>query len=148
MPCNSTLPAYARRRTQKMKPRIVAAALALFPPLLFSSSLLAGTFVYVTNAEDGDIGIYSLQPDGSLQPGARVAAAKVVMPLAVSPDRRFLYAGVRSKPFSVYTYSIDAANGALKQLSTGPLHESFPYISTDRTRRFLFCASYRAHLVS
>ena len=131
-----------------MKPSILAAPLSLFLSLLFSGSVLAGTFVYVTNAEDGDIGVYSLQPDGSLQPGARAAAAKVVMPLAVSPDRRFLYAGVRSKPFSVYTYSIDARSGALKQVSTGPLHESFPYISVDRTGRFLFGASYGAHLVS
>jgi len=131
-----------------MKSRIVAAPLFLLLSLFFSGPLLAGTFVYVTNAEDGDIGVYSLQADGSLQPGARAAAAKIVMPLAVSPDRRLLYAGVRSKPFSVYTYSIDAQSGALKQLSTGPLHESFPYISTDRSGRFLFGASYGAHLVS
>jgi 6-phosphogluconolactonase len=116
--------------------------------LLGSVPALAGTFVYVSNADDGDIGIYSLQPDGSLQPGARVAAGKLVMPLAVSPDRRFLYASVRSKPFSAYTYSIDAKSGALKQVSTGPLAESFPYISTDRTGRFLLGASYGAHLVS
>jgi len=31
-----------------------------------------------------------------LQPGARVRAASVVMPMAVSPDRRFLYAASRS----------------------------------------------------
>ena len=30
------------------------------------------TFVYVSNNEDGDIGTYTLQADGSLQPGARV----------------------------------------------------------------------------
>ena len=35
----------------------------------------------------------------ALQPGARVKAASVVMPMAVSPDRRFLYAASRSKPF-------------------------------------------------
>jgi 6-phosphogluconolactonase len=108
----------------------------------------AGTFVYVSNAEDGDIGTYRMQPDGSLTPGARVAAAKVVMPMAVSPDRRFLYAGVRSKPFSVHVYSIDAGTGGLKPLSVSPLAESFPYISLDKTGRFLFGASYGAHLIS
>ncbi len=55
---------------------------------------------------------------------------------------------MRSKPFTAYTYAIDKKSGALKQVSTGPLHESFPYISTDRTGRFLFGASYGAHLVS
>ncbi len=41
----------------------------------------AATFVYVSNAEDGDIGMYTLQSDGSLQPGARFKAEKVVMPI-------------------------------------------------------------------
>jgi 6-phosphogluconolactonase len=109
---------------------------------------LAGTFVYVSNAEDGDISTYSMKPDGELQPGARAKAASVVMPMTVSPDRRFLYAASRSKPYSVHAYAIDPGTGALKLLSTSPLAESFPYISLDRTGRFLFGASYAAHLIS
>ncbi len=116
--------------------------------LIGSSPALGGTFVYVSNAEDGDIGTYSMKPDGELQPGARVAAAKVIMPMAVSPDRRFLYAASRSKPFSVHVYSINSATGALTHVSTSPLAESFPYISLDRTGRFLFGASYGGHLVT
>jgi len=116
--------------------------------LIGSSPALGGTFVYVSNAEDGDIGTYSMKPDGELQPGARVAAAKVIMPMAVSPDRRFLYAASRSKPFSVHVYSINSATGALTHVSTSPLAESFPYISLERTGRFLFGASYGGHLVT
>ena len=117
--------------------------------LLFSAQSTAATFVYVSNNEDGDIGVYTLQSDGSLQPGARVpAAGKVVMPMTVSPDKRFLIAGVRSKPFVAQTYSIDRSSGALKSIGTGPLHESFPYIFFDRSGRFLLGASYGAHLVS
>jgi 6-phosphogluconolactonase len=108
----------------------------------------AATFVYVSNADDGTIGIYALQPDGTLQPGPRVDAGKVVMPMAVSPDRRFLFAGVRSKPFTVVTYAIDGKTGGLRQLSAGPLAESFPYISVDRSGHYLLGASYGAHLVS
>lgn len=116
---------------------------------LGSAPARAATFVYVSNNEDGDIGMYMLRPDGSLQPGARVAAAgKVVMPMTVSPDKRFLVAAVRSKPFLAHTYSIDRATGALKSVGTGPLAESFPYISFDRSGRFLLGASYGAHLVS
>lgn len=109
---------------------------------------LAGTFVYVSNADDGDIGTYSMQSDGSLLPGARVKAASVVMPMVVSPDRRVLYAAVRSKPFSVYAYTINPANGALTHLATSPLAESFPYIALDRTGRFLLGASYGGNVVS
>jgi 6-phosphogluconolactonase len=106
------------------------------------------SFVYVSNAEDGDIGMYTLRPDGSLQPGQRFKAEKVVGPMTVSPDKRFLVAAVRSKPFSAYTYSIDPGTGALKLVGTGPLAESFPYITFDRSGRYLLGASYAAHLVS
>jgi 6-phosphogluconolactonase len=108
----------------------------------------AGTFVYVSNAADGDIGSYRMQPDGTLQPGARVKAGDVVGPLAVSPERRFLYAAVRSQPHSVHAYSIDPGTGALTPLSVSPLPASFPYISLDKTGRYLFGASYHSHLIS
>jgi 6-phosphogluconolactonase len=122
---------------------IAAAAL-----LTLAGAAQAATFVYVSNAEDGNIGAYTLQPDGALQPGPRVDAGKTVMPMSVSPDQRFLYAAVRSKPFTVVTYAIDRTTGALKRLSTAPLAESFPYISIDRTGRYLLGASYGGHLVS
>ncbi len=111
--------------------------------------LVAATFVYVSNAEDGDIGVFRMnESTGELAPGARVAAGKLVMPMTVSPDRRFLYAALRSKPYSVLTYAIDPATGALKPVSSSPLAESFPYISLDTSGRYLFGASYGAHLVS
>ncbi len=127
---------------------VKAAILMALVTLVSGAQAQAATFVYVSNAEDGDIGVYTMQPDGSLQPGPRVKAEKVVMPMTVSPDKRVLVAGVRSKPFSAYTYSIDRASGALTLVGTGPLAESFPYISFDRSGRFLFGASYGAHLVS
>src|SRR3989475_12672312 len=116
--------------------------------LLFSAQPSAATFVYVSNAEDGDIGLYTLRSDGSLQPGPHFAAEKLVMPMTVSPDKRFLIAGVRSKPFSAYTYGIDRRNGSLRLIGTGPLAESFPYISLDRSGRYLLGASYGGNLVS
>lgn len=106
------------------------------------------TFVYVSNAADGDIRSYGLQPDGALLPGERVKAADAVGPMAVSPDRRFLYAAVRSRPFSVHTYSIAPGSGALTPLAVSPLAESYPYISLDQTGRYLFGASYQGNLIS
>jgi 6-phosphogluconolactonase len=107
----------------------------------------AATYVYVSNAEDGNIGMYTLESDGTLKPGGRVEAGKLVMPMSISPDKRYLYAAVRTKPYTVVTYSIDRKTGALKQLSKGPLAESFPYISTDKTGRYLLGASYGGNLV-
>src|SRR6187551_612835 len=126
-----------------MKTQILAAMLSL----AMATPTLAATYVYVSNADDGEIGTYVLQADGSLKPGPRVAAAKVVMPMAVSPDKRFLIAAVRSKPYEAYTYSIDKASGELKLVGKGPLAESYPYITIDRSGRFLLGASYGAHQV-
>jgi 6-phosphogluconolactonase len=109
---------------------------------------LAATFVYVSNAEDGDIGSYRLLGSGALQAGARVKSAGLVMPMAVSPDHRFLYAASRTKPYRVHVYSINSSNGELTLVSASPLAESFPYISLDQTGRFLFGASYGGHLIS
>jgi 6-phosphogluconolactonase len=61
---------------------------AVLLSLASSAPVLAGTFVYVSNAEDGDIGMYTLQADGLLQPGQRFKATKLVMPMAVRPDNR------------------------------------------------------------
>jgi 6-phosphogluconolactonase len=123
-------------------------AVVALTSLIGAAPALAATFVYVSNAEDGDIGTYQMQDSGDLQPGARVKAASVVMPMAVSPDRRFLYAASRSKPYTVHVYAIDRGTGALTPVSTAPLAESFPYISLDKTGRFLLGASYGGHVVS
>ena len=124
-----------------------APVIAMMLSLGLSTPALAATFVYVSNADDGDIGIYTLQADGSLQAGPRVAAAKVVMPMAVSPDKRFLVAAVRSKPYEAYTYAIDNKTGALSPVGKGPLAESYPYITIDATGRYLLGASYGANQV-
>jgi 6-phosphogluconolactonase len=116
--------------------------------MLGGAPALAATFVYISNAEDGDISVYSMQADGRLLPGARIKVASVVMPMAVSPDRRFLYAASRAKPFSVHAYAINPGTGGLTHLSSTPTADSFPYISLDRTGRFLFGASYGGHLIS
>ena len=126
-----------------MKAPIVAVLMSLAS----SAPVLAGAFVYVSNAEDGDIGMYTLQADGSLQPGQRFKANKLVMPMVVSPDKRFLIAAVRSKPFQAYSYSIDKSSGALSLVGTGTLAESYPYIALDRSGRFLLGASYGANQV-
>jgi 6-phosphogluconolactonase len=125
---------------------VTTIALSALVPVV--SPAQAATFVYVSNAEEGTIGMYTLGSDGTLQAGPRVDAGKPVMPMSVSPDKRFLFAAIRSKPFTVVTYSIDRGTGALKQLSTAALAESLPYIHVDQTGRYLLGASYGAHLVS
>ncbi len=64
------------------------------------------------------------------------------MPMAVSPNHRFLYAGLRSQPFTVASFAIDSATGGLTHLGNAPLADSMAYIVTDRSGRFLLSASY------
>jgi 6-phosphogluconolactonase len=125
----------------------LAKAVAFSLLMIAAASGSAATYVYVSNAEDGTIGAYTLQADGTLQPGARVAAGNVVMPMAVSPDKRFLYAAVRSRPFAVLTYAIDRKSGELTKTSGAALAESYPYIAVDKTGTVLLGASYGGHQV-
>lgn len=107
----------------------------------------ARSVVYVGCAGSNEIHCLRLGAGGSLDPLAvaplpDVAAPGPSTPLAVSPDGRFLYAGVRSEPFRVVAFSIDPASGALAHLGNAPLADSMAYLATDRTGRWLFGASY------
>lgn len=81
-----------------------------------------------------------------LEPLSRVPVEKTVMPMTVSPDKRWLIAGVRAKPCSAFTFEI--SKGQLKAVGKGPLADSFPYITFDRSGRYLLSASYHGGLVS
>ena len=107
---------------------------------------MSASYVYVSNAEDGCITTYSMRGDGSLEPRGRVAAEKTIGPLTVSPDKRWLIAASRSHPCAALTYGI--TNGELSLKGKAPLPESFPYITLDRTGRFLLGASYGGDTVS
>lgn len=104
---------------------------------------------YVSNADSHDITVLELDRDqGTLRTLQTVDAGGAVMPLALSPDRRFLYAALRSEPFSVASFAVDGRTGALAQIGTAPLPDSMANIMTDRTGRWLFAASYPGHKIS
>ena len=118
-------------------------ALALLFVIGVTSMSAAKTFVYVSNAQDGNIDAYVMDAStGALTPVGKTEAAKLVMPMTVSPSKKYLYAVIRSQPTRVLTYAIDPATGALAQKASAPLPDSMPYVSTDHTGRFLFTASY------
>jgi 6-phosphogluconolactonase len=118
-------------------------ALALLFVIGVTSMSMAKTFVYVSNAQDGNIDAYMMDTGtGALTPIGKAEAAKLVMPMTVSPSKKHLYAVIRSQPTRVLTYAIDPATGALTQKASAPLPDSMPYVSTDHTGRYLFTASY------
>jgi 6-phosphogluconolactonase len=105
--------------------------------------------VYVANADSADIAVLALdRADGALREIEHFATSGMVMPLAVSPDRRILYASIRSEPYRVLSLAIDPASGRLREIGSTPLPASMCWISTDRGGRFLLSASYGSSLVS
>jgi 6-phosphogluconolactonase len=110
---------------------------------------IPATVVYVSNAGDKEIRILSLdRTSGDLSALGRVAVpgtevpSPTSLPMAMSPDHRFLYAALRTPPFPVSSYAIDAATGHLTHLATAPLADSMAYLCVDRSGRFLLAASY------
>jgi 6-phosphogluconolactonase len=109
------------------------------------------SFVYVGNAESNEV--YVLQLDrqsGDLTLVEQVPIPGVTQPgpstpMAVSPDRRFLYVGTRGEPKIGVGFAINPASGKLEHIASGPLADSMAYLATDRTGRFLLGASYFGH---
>jgi 6-phosphogluconolactonase len=100
-------------------------------------------FVYISNGDDGNISIMKLNPEtGKLTMVEKVSAGPNVMHMAISPDHRFLYASIRSEPFSVISYSINSETGKLTYLSKELLPDNMVYISVDQTGHFLLSVSY------
>ena len=110
---------------------------------------MAKTIAYVSNAESKEIFVFDMAPDsGALSliervpvPGTELPSP-TSLPMAVSPDRRFLYAALRSPPFAASSFGIDPSSGRLSLLATTPLLCAMAYIVTDRSGRFLLAASY------
>lgn len=110
---------------------------------------MANTYVYVSNAEDGDISTYRLDPArAELQPLARTPAAQLVMPLCFDPVTNTLHAAVRRAPFAILSYRVDPSTGALTPLAQTSVSNSFVNLRIDASARWLLAASYGANLVS
>ena len=100
-------------------------------------------FLYISNGGDGNIDVMKLNHEtGNLTMVEKVPAGPNVMHMALSPDHRFLYASVRSEPFSIISYSINSETGKLTYLSKELLPDNMAYISVDQTGRFLLSVSY------
>ena len=105
--------------------------------------------VYIANADSRDISVLHLDPaTGALEPLQQVDAGGMVMPLAPSPDRRFLYASIRSEPFEVRSFAIDPDDGRLTPIGRNALPASMCWIGTDPAGRFLLSASYGASAIA
>ena len=73
---------------------------------LAAGSASAATWVYVSNADSQEISVLELdRSQGTVKPVETVNVGGQVMPMAVSPDKPFLYAALRSQPFRVTSFA-------------------------------------------
>ena len=139
----------------KSLPRVslLLAACTLLPPLLAANRFLVYVGTYTGQSSKG-IYAYRFDADtGDLQDLGLAAAVSSPSFLAVSPNRRFLYAVDESVPGSrtgeVSAFAIDAGSGKLTLLNqvsskgSGPCH-----LAVDHTGKMLVVANYSSGSVA
>ena len=112
--------------------------LALLCVVGVTSMSVAKTFVYVSNAQDGNIDAFVMDMStGALTPIGKAEAAKLVMPMAVSPSKKHLYRRRtlsacprfdirnRSRDRRSYAESISAASGQHAPMSRPTRPDAF-----------------------
>jgi 6-phosphogluconolactonase len=101
-----------------------------------------GVFVYVSCADSQDIHVHRMDMEsGALQLVQTMPVPGKVMPMAVTPDRRFLFAALRTPPYAVVAFAVDQRSGHLTALNSAPLPLSALYLSVDATGRHLFATT-------
>lgn len=109
---------------------------------------MANTFVYVANTESRELLVFRMDSNtGDLVLIEHVLGGRFNA-LAISPDKRFLFASLRDEPFGIASFTIDAASGTLKPLGEGRLPGPLAYVCVDRSGRWLLGASYHENFVS
>ena len=147
------------RRRQMARRRLLALGLGGVAGFGVGSKILIGglkamaasnpeTMVYVSNAGSREVFVLAMnRASGALDliektpvPGSDKSPAS--LPMTTSRDKRFLYAQLRGAPFPVSTFAIERPSGKLRLVAETPLVDQMAYINTDRSGKFLLCASY------
>src|SRR5438105_4734379 len=97
---------------------------------MMATAASAATYLYVGNAGSNEIFVYALDPkSGELTPIAKLTVPGITkaggsIPMSVSPNKKFLYAGFRGEPQVAATFTIDSKTGKLTHVGNGPLADS------------------------
>jgi 6-phosphogluconolactonase len=106
------------------------------------------TILYLSESGDNRIAVYSMdETSGELTRTGAVDLPGAPGPLAISPDRRHLYAAVRSDK-QLATLTIDPATGSLKDPVLNPAGINAAYVHVDKTGNWLLAASYSEGVVT
>src|SRR5438552_18654606 len=97
------------------------------------------TIVYVSNAGSKEVYVLAMnRQTGALDlvektpvPGTD-KPSPASLPMALAPNKRFIYAQLRSPPYPVSSFSIDRSTGRLTHLGVTPLVDQMAYLNVDR----------------
>ncbi|XNM61195.1 beta-propeller fold lactonase family protein [Escherichia coli] len=92
--------------------------------------------VYIASPESQQIHVWNLNHEGALTLTQVVDVPGQVQPMVVSPDKRYLYVGVRPE-FRVLAYRIAPDDGALTFAESLRCRVSPTHISTDHQGQFI-----------
>jgi 6-phosphogluconolactonase len=132
----------------------LSGAAALTAGVMMASPANATTFVYVGATNSNEIHVLTLDPkSGDLTPVEQVTVPGITKPdgstpMAISADKRILFAGTRGDPKVAASFRIDPASGKLTHIANGPLADSMAYIFAEPTGKFLLSASYPGHKIT
>jgi 6-phosphogluconolactonase len=101
-------------------------------------------YMYISVSGEDRISVLTVDSDtGLLEPQSDVEVAGRPAPLAIDPQRRFLYVGRRDSR-ELSSFRIDPSTGELSLIGSVPLESDPCYLATDRKGRFLLSSYYSA----
>ena len=99
--------------------------------------------LYVCLQDEDKIPAFAMNADtGQLTPQAEVPVSGGPSVLAISPDRRTLYVGHRTRP-AISSFRVDQDTGGLTLLGTVSQEHAPTFLAPDRTGKYLLCAYYQ-----
>lgn len=105
-------------------------------------------FMYVSLQEDDKILTFKMDPDtGKLSPHGDLTLSGGPAPLAVDPQRQYLYAGRRGNK-ELSSFRIGQSDAGLTMIGTVPLDTDSCFLATDRKGRFLMSSYYEGAKVT
>jgi len=105
-------------------------------------------YVYISLAGENKISIFTMDPGtGQLQLKEDAVLSSGPAPLAIDPEKRFLYAGQRATR-EISSFRIDQSTGGLRLIRTISIEADSCYLRTDRKGKFLLSAYYGGGLAA
>ena len=102
------------------------------------------TYVYISLQREDRISLYVMDPEtGGLTRRTEFPLSGMPAPMAVDPQRRYLFVGRRQPgEFGLTSYAISRDTGRLREIGSVPLEGDPVHISVDRTGKYLLSAHY------